>query len=70
MRLCIMAAPRLVAELTVGEERGEADGDDPIANRTGEPGRAGADAFGLSSELVFLCGGITGTVSRAHALSR
>jgi len=39
-------APRALSRADIG--RDTADGDDPIANRTGEPGRASAHSVGLS----------------------
>jgi hypothetical protein len=50
--------------------RDEADCDDPIANRSGEPGRAGAHVFGSSREPVFLCGGMKAEAVIATGASR
>ncbi len=45
-------APRALYRADIG--RDTADGDDAIANRTGEPGRAGAHSVGLSGCLVYM----------------
>ena len=52
-----MTASRQAVELSIGERICRSWIRSRVANGTGEPGRAGADAAGLSGRPVFLCGG-------------